>query len=220
MQQMIFIADLIACSTCFGAPLCPSSGARECYTSCCCLSYLVLWFSSCRYGVELRGSSPQTGHTTLSSTPYRQLEESQAPNTTGSNHLYNTLELLMMGMMVPETCWASNKICNKNHLLHLVGILFPHVTSVYVNLIVLYESILCYIMLYDRLTWVRVQMVMLWDRVIYGHLMFSCYNISDRVSFLFHGMRLNVCQCNRIQYSTESRTWNMQKPESFMQRKV
>ena len=45
---------------------------------------------------------------------------------TGSNLLYNTLELLMMGIMVPETCWASNKICNKNHLLHLVGIFFPH----------------------------------------------------------------------------------------------
>jgi len=37
-----FIADLIACSTCFGAPLCPSSGAQEYYTvvaacgiSCC-----------------------------------------------------------------------------------------------------------------------------------------------------------------------------------------
>jgi len=29
--------------------------------------------------------------------------------------------------MVPETCWASNKICNKNHLLHLVGVLFPHI---------------------------------------------------------------------------------------------
>ena len=70
-------------------------------------------------------SSPQTEHITLSSTPYRQLEN-QAPNTTGSNHLYNTLELLMMGIMVLETCWASNKICNKNHLLHLVGILFPH----------------------------------------------------------------------------------------------
>jgi len=27
-----------------------------------------------------------------------------APNTTGSDHLYNTLELLMMGQMVPETC--------------------------------------------------------------------------------------------------------------------
>jgi len=25
----------------------------------------------------------------------------------------------MMGIMVSETCWASNKICNKNHLLHL-----------------------------------------------------------------------------------------------------
>ena len=28
---MIFIADLTARSTCFGAPLCPSSGAREYY---------------------------------------------------------------------------------------------------------------------------------------------------------------------------------------------
>ena len=35
----------------------------------------------------------------------------------------------MMGIVVPETCWASNKICNKNHLLHLVGILFPHTTE-------------------------------------------------------------------------------------------
>jgi len=26
-----------------------------------------------------------------------------APSTTGSNHLFNTLELLMMGIMVPET---------------------------------------------------------------------------------------------------------------------
>ena len=52
-----------------------------------------------------------------------------ASNTTGSNHLYNTLELLMMGVMVPETCWATNKICNKNHLLHLVGILFPHIND-------------------------------------------------------------------------------------------
>jgi len=28
----------------------------------------------------------------------------KAPNTTGSKHLYNTLELLMMGIIVPETC--------------------------------------------------------------------------------------------------------------------
>jgi hypothetical protein len=31
----------------------------------------------------------------------------------------------MMGILVPETRWASNKICNKKSS-HLVGILFPH----------------------------------------------------------------------------------------------
>jgi hypothetical protein len=41
--------------------------------------------------------------TTLSSTPYRQLEN-KAPKTIGGNQLYNTLELLMMGIMVTETC--------------------------------------------------------------------------------------------------------------------
>jgi hypothetical protein len=57
--------------------------------------------------------SPQTGHTTLNSTLYRQLEN-QAPNTAGSSHLYDTLEILMMGIKVHEICWANNKICNKN----------------------------------------------------------------------------------------------------------
>ena len=33
------------------------------------------------------------------------------------------------GTIMPKTCWASNKICNKNHALHLVGILFPHITK-------------------------------------------------------------------------------------------
>ena len=63
MQQMILIADLTACSTCFG-----------------------------------------------------------------HNYAHHQ-ELLMMGIMVPETCSARNKICNKNHLLHLVGILFPHIND-------------------------------------------------------------------------------------------
>ena len=92
----------------FQALLCPPSGTRQYYTDGCCL---VLWFSSCRYGVELRVVCPVCGlHT-------------------GSNHLYNTVEFLMMGIIVPETCWASNKICNKKHLLHLVGILFPHIND-------------------------------------------------------------------------------------------
>jgi hypothetical protein len=93
------------------------------------------WFSSCRYSVEV-SSSPQTGHTTLNSTLYRQLEN-QAPNTTDSKHLYNTLELLMMGIKVPETCWASNKICNKNSYvasswhfyLHIISTMHGQTTS-------------------------------------------------------------------------------------------
>ena len=45
----------------FRVPLCPSSGAREYYTEGCCLWYLVPWFSSCRYGVELRVMCPVCG---------------------------------------------------------------------------------------------------------------------------------------------------------------
>jgi hypothetical protein len=112
MQQMNYYCRSYCLLNMFRAPLCLSSGAREYYTSGCWLSYLVLGFQVVGM-VWFAGCSPQTGHTTLSSTPYRQLEN-QAPNTTVSNHLYNTLELLMIGIMVPETCWASNKICNKN----------------------------------------------------------------------------------------------------------
>ena len=45
----------------FQAPLCPSSGAREYCTVGWCLWYLVLWFSGCRYGVELRVVGPVCG---------------------------------------------------------------------------------------------------------------------------------------------------------------
>ena len=64
----------------------------------------IVEVSECRMCVRFAGSSRQTGHTTLSSTLDRQLENQ---NTTGSNLLYNTLELLMMGLVVPETCLAS-----------------------------------------------------------------------------------------------------------------
>jgi hypothetical protein len=87
----------------FRAPLCLSSGAREYYTDGCRLWSLVLvlqvvgmvwsWGLCVRFAV------------------YRQIEN-HAPKTTVSNQLYNTLKLLGMGIIVPETCWASNKICN------------------------------------------------------------------------------------------------------------
>jgi len=45
----------------------------------------------------------QTGHITLSSTPDQQLEN-HSTNYHRQQPLYNTLELLMMGIVVPETC--------------------------------------------------------------------------------------------------------------------
>jgi hypothetical protein len=80
---------------------------------------LSVWCGAEGYVSGLRAAAPH--HTDNLKT--------KAPNTTGSNNLYNTLGLLMMSIMVSETCWASNKICNKNHLLHLVGILFPHIND-------------------------------------------------------------------------------------------
>ena len=50
-----------------------------------------------------------------------------APNTIGSVHLYNTLELLMIGIMVPETCWANNKFCNKDQSVASSWLLFPRI---------------------------------------------------------------------------------------------
>ena len=136
---MIFIADLIACPTCFGHH----------YAHHQKLESIIQVVAACRiwcFGFQVVGmvwnwglcvrfagcSSPQTGHITLSPHHTDNLK-AKAPYTTGSNHLYNTLELLMMGIVVPETCWASNKICNKNHLLHLVGILFPHIIFRYLE---------------------------------------------------------------------------------------
>jgi hypothetical protein len=56
-----------------------TSGAREYYTGGCCLWYLVFGFQVVGivwgWGLfPVCWSSPQTGHITLSSTPYRQLE--------------------------------------------------------------------------------------------------------------------------------------------------
>jgi hypothetical protein len=96
MQQMIFIADLIACSVCFGHHY---AHHQE-------LESIIQVVAALK---------------------------TKAPNTTGSNHLYTTFELLMMGIVVPETCGSSSKICNKNHLLHLVDILFPHTSRVFIT---------------------------------------------------------------------------------------
>ena len=105
-----FIADLIACSTCF----------RHHYAHHQELKSIIQWLLPVVFravvfqvaglvwsrGLCVRFAAPhQTSYLKNHSTKYH----TQQP-------LYNTLELLMMGIVMPETCWASNKICN----------LFPH----------------------------------------------------------------------------------------------
>ena len=60
MQQIIFIADLIACSTCFGHHY---AHHQELDSIIQWLLPVVFgaWFSSCRYGVELRVMCPVCG---------------------------------------------------------------------------------------------------------------------------------------------------------------
>ena len=104
----------------FRPPLCPSSGAQEYYTWLLPVVFravifkLMVWCGAKGYVSGLQDACIlQTGHITLSSTPDQQLEN-HSTKYHRQQPLYNTLELPMMGVVVPETCWASNKICNKN----------------------------------------------------------------------------------------------------------
>ena len=72
MQQMIFIADLIACSTCFGHHYAHHQELES------IIQKVAACFIWC-FGFQVVGM-------------------------VWSNLLYNTLELLMMGIMFPETC--------------------------------------------------------------------------------------------------------------------
>ena len=74
----------------FRAPLCQSPGAQEYYTV-----VAACGISCCDFQVVV-------------------LVWSWGLCVHRHQLLYNTLELLMLGIVVPETCWASNKICNKN----------------------------------------------------------------------------------------------------------
>ena len=95
MQQRFLLQILLLAQHVSGTTMPIIRSSRVLYSG-CCLWYFVLWFSS-------SCSILQTGHITLSSTPDQQLE-----NHTMKYHreqpLYNTLELLMMDIVVPETC--------------------------------------------------------------------------------------------------------------------
>ena len=119
----------------FRAPLCPSSGAQEYYTVVAACGISCCGFSSSWSGVELRVMCPVCRMLVFSWSgvelrvmcpvcrmlqhPANRIHQtSYLKNHRTKYHrqqpLYNTLELLMMGIVMPETCRASNKICNKN----------------------------------------------------------------------------------------------------------
>jgi hypothetical protein len=97
MQQIYFYYRSYCLLNMFRAPLCPSSGALEYYTSGCCLSYLVL-------GFQVVGKVAARKPDTQSSTPHCTDNLKTKHQIRHINHLCNTLELLMMGIKVPETC--------------------------------------------------------------------------------------------------------------------
>ena len=101
MQQIIFIADLTVCSTCFGHYCAHHHSSRLLQRWMLHVVFgalvfkLSVWYGAEGYVSGLR--APSAPHHTDNL-------KTIALNTTGSNNLYNTLELLMMGIVVPETC--------------------------------------------------------------------------------------------------------------------
>ena len=118
MQQRFLLQYLLLAQHVSGTTMPIIRSSKVLYSG-CCPCYFVLWFSSCWSGVELRVMCPvcrmlcvrfagycsilQTGHITLSSTPEQQLEK-HSRKYHRQQPLCNTLELLMMGIVVPETC--------------------------------------------------------------------------------------------------------------------
>jgi len=82
---MVFIAKLIVRSTCFGHHYAHHQ-ELESYTDGCCLWYMALWFTGHWSGVERPMTCKPKRHVPQAAT------------------ICITLELLMMDIMVPETC--------------------------------------------------------------------------------------------------------------------
>jgi hypothetical protein len=89
MEQMFFIADIIACSTCFGHHYAHHQELEsiiQLVAACdlwCLVFKLSVWCGAEGYVSGLRAEKQGTKY-------HRQ------------QHLYNTLKLLMMGIMVPR----------------------------------------------------------------------------------------------------------------------
>ena len=89
MQQRFLLQILLLAQHVSGTTIPIIRSSRVLYGGCCL--YVVLWFPSCWSGVE------------LSSTPDQQLEN-HSTKYHRQQPPYNALELLMMGIAIPETC--------------------------------------------------------------------------------------------------------------------
>ena len=101
----VFIADLIACSTFFGHHYAHHKELKSIIQWLLPVVFRAVVFSSCWSGVELRVMCPVCR---MLQHPANRTHNPQLENQSMKEHrqqpLYNTLELLIMGIVVPETC--------------------------------------------------------------------------------------------------------------------
>ena len=96
----ISIADLIACTTCFGHHYAHHKELKSIIQWLLPAVFRAVFF---KLLVWCGAEGYVSGHITLSSTP-DQLLENHSTKYHRQQPLYNTLELLMMGIVVPENC--------------------------------------------------------------------------------------------------------------------
>ena len=117
-NRLVFYCETYCLLNMFRAPLCPSSGALELYG----------WLLPVVLGGMLLEQYPAnwTHNPQLHTRPTTCKPDSQVPQAAA---ICVTLELLMMGTMVPETCWANNKFCNKKPICLIKLVFYFHVLT-------------------------------------------------------------------------------------------
>jgi len=106
----VFIANLIACSTCFGHRYAHHQELKsiiQVVAACgiwCCGFQVVGLVWSCGLCVLIARCCASFNQDTQTKAPHQTDNEKPQHQIPQANHLYNTLDLLMMGIAVPETC--------------------------------------------------------------------------------------------------------------------
>jgi hypothetical protein len=150
MQQTGFYwKKRIVRSTCFGHHYAHHQELKS-YTDGCCLWYMALWFT---------GRLTPTHNLQLHTRPTTCKPKRHVPQTAT---VCITLELPMMGIIVPETCWADNKFCNKNRS---VASSWPYISTYWHRKIPLTgfcqwdDEIRIQLLRYNLISWISWQLV-------------------------------------------------------------